>query len=85
MLSFFADCWIVFVSLLLAMPKFFGKDRQVGCNGGDYSKLIVKVGLGKHQFARWKEAIVPPNLPRISKFGGTFSFRNHFLNSQTPG
>ena len=52
----------------------------------DCSKLIVvKTGFSKHQFARWKEAIVPPNLPRISKFGGTFSFRNHFLNSQMPG
>jgi hypothetical protein len=30
--------------------KFFGKDRQAACAGGDCSKLIVEIGVGQTAF-----------------------------------
>jgi hypothetical protein len=34
----------------LSCPSFFGKDRQAAHAGGDYSKLIVEIGVGKTAF-----------------------------------
>ena len=51
--AFFVDCCVVFVSLLPAMLKFLGKNRQAERNVESYSGLIVKTRLCQMAFPKF--------------------------------
>ena len=63
---FFADCLVVFVLSIPVMPKFFGKDRQGIHNGGNYSRLIVKIAF--------RQVTSPNSRELIFKFMAVFRY-----------